>query len=440
MAIRSNPPLKSAAQEQLQTLQDAGAKFLLAVKDTCAAIPIESIRQVFDGIAAEFRSSLRARRVTPERKKRKKFTHSQELAGLPVGEFFDALSPGLSLIKRASGVHSWSLLYRYKGRQRRWTFARLDRTSLKEARRKVRTRTDDPVGDKKSLHREEAQRVIDESNSVSYEQLVTLYIDKYAKKNQRSWRQTAAALRHDRFKSWKARPVTQIERRDVKKLHAEITGESVANQTRALLHMLFQFAIDEEIVSVNPVTVKRQKLASRDRVLSDGEIRSVWPVPLFQMMLLTGQRPTNVKEIERGEIEGNEWTIPAGKFKLKRPHVAPLVKTAIDTLAALPDRGDRYFASSECLGLIGLLDELGVPNARPKDLQRTVRTRLSGLDIWPDTAERLMGHSISGSRGAYDRHDFLKQKGDALRRWENELLRIVEGSGKVLRFGEGGPK
>ena len=142
-------------------------------------------------------------------------------------------------------------------------------------------------------------------------------------------------------------------------------------------------------------------------------------------MLLTGQRPTNVKEIERAEIEGNEWTIPASKFKLKRPHVAPLVKTAIDTLAALPDRGDRYFASSECLGLIGLLDELGVPNARPKDLQRTVRTRLSGLDIWPDTASRIHGHALPGMRGVYDRHDFLKQKGDALRLWETELLRIV---------------
>ena len=422
MAIRSNPPLKSAAQEQLE---DVAAKFLKAVKDTSAAVPIESIRQVFDGIAAEFRSSLRARRVTPERKKRKKFTHAQELAGLPVGEFFDALTPGLSIIKRTSGVHSWSLLYRYKGKQRRWTFARLDRTSLKEARRKVRTRTDDPVGDKKSLHREEAQRVIDEANSVSYEQLVTLYIDKYAKKNQRSWRQTAAALRHDRFKSWKARPVTQIERRDVKKLHAEITGESVANQTRALLHMLFQFAIDEEIVSVNPVTVKRQKLASRDRVLSDGEIRSVWPVPLFRLSLLTGQRPTNVREIERGEIEGNEWTIPASKFKLKRPHVVPLVKTAIETLSELPVRGDRYFIASDCFRLIKKLDELGVPNARPKDLQRTVRTRLSGLDVWPDTASRVHGHSLPGMRGVYDRHDFLKQKGDALRLWETELLRIV---------------
>ena len=307
----------------------------------------------------------------------------------------------------------------------------------KEARRKVRTRTDDPVGDKKSLRREEAQRVIDESNSVSYEQLVTLYIDKYAKTNQRSWQQTAAALRNSRFDDWKARPVTQIDRRDVKKLHDEITGNAVANQTRALLHMLFQFAIDEEIVSVNPVTVKRRKVVSRDKVLTDDEIRSIWHVPLFRLSLLTGQRPTNVREIERSEIEGNEWSIPAAKFKLNRVHVVPLVKTAMETLSELPVRGDRYFIASDCFRLIKKLDELGVPNARPKDLQRTVRTRMSGLNIWPDTAERVQGHAIPGSRGAYDRHDFLKQKGDALRRWENELLRIVEGSGKVLRFGEG---
>ena len=366
-----------------------------------------------------------------ERVKHDKFTYSQELSGLSDGEHFDTRS-GLSLIKRASGKHSWTLLYRFNGKQKRWTLGRLDRMSLKEARKLVQKRSNDPVGDKK-------QKRLDEANTVSFEQLRDRYIVEWVETNQRFPKQTAAALRHDRFKSWKRRPVADIERRDVKKLLADIPGNGLANQTRARLHALFNFAIGEDILLVNPVTrIKKRQAPPRERLLSDGEIRSVWPVPLFRMMLLTGQRPDNVKKILRKEIEGNEWTIPASKFKLKRPHIAPLVKTAIDTLADLPDRGDRYFASSECLGLIGLLDELGVPDAKPKDLQRTVRTRLSGLNISPDTAERVQGHVLPVTRSVYDRHDYVSQKYAALIRWETELLRIInEESGKVLRFGKG---
>ena len=100
--------------------------------------------------------------------------------------------------------------------------------SLKEARKLVLTKTDDPVGEKK-------QKRLDEANTVSFEQLRERYIVEWAEKNQRFWKQTAAALKHDRFKSWKRRPVTEIERRDVKKLLAMIPGNGLANQIRALL-------------------------------------------------------------------------------------------------------------------------------------------------------------------------------------------------------------
>ena len=80
-----------------------------------------------------------------------------------------------------------------------------------------------------------------------------------------------------------------------------------------------------------------------------------------------------------------------------------------------------------------MLSDLGVPNARPKDLQRTVRTRLAlvtlddVLDIQyvlPDTAERIQGHALPGMRGVYDQHDYWEQKLNALRLFETDLLHI----------------
>ena len=362
--------------------------------------------------------------------KRVKFKHAHEIANLPNGEHSDANTPGLSLIKRESGNHSWTLLYRHHGKQKRWTIGPLDRISLKEARKRARTRSDDPVGEKK-------QQRLDEANAVTFEQLCKRYIQEYAEQNQRFWKQTRTALRHPRFNSWKRRSITEIERRDVKKLLATISGDGLANQVRAQLHSLFNFALDEDLQLINPVSrTKRRFVPSRDRVLTDDEIRSAWKVPLFRLMLLTGQRPDNVKKICRSEINENVWTIPASTFKLKHAHVAPLVPTAIETLAELQNRGeDRYFAPHECLGVIALLDELGVSDARPKDLQRTCRTRLSMLNVIPSTAELVQGHSIPGIRSVYDRHDYFSQKYEALQKWESELLRILDREPrKVIKF------
>ena len=78
--------------------------------------------------------------------------------------------------------------------------------------------------------------------------------------------------------------------------------------------------------------------------------------------------------------------------------------------------------------------KLGIPDAKPKDLQRTVRTRLSRLTS-PDTAERIQGHRLPGVRGTYDLHNYFPEKYEALAKWESELRRIIDGeTRKVIKF------
>ena len=68
---------------------------------------------------------------------RKQFKYAQEIGKLPNGEHSDANTPGLFLLKRESGRHSWSYLYRVHAKQKRWTLGRLARITLKEAREMV---------------------------------------------------------------------------------------------------------------------------------------------------------------------------------------------------------------------------------------------------------------------------------------------------------------
>jgi phosphoserine phosphatase len=63
------------------------------------------------------------------------------------------------------------------------------------------------------------------------------------------------------------------------------------------------------------------------------------------------------------------------------------------------------------------------------DLRRTGATGLQRLGIRLEVTEAVLNH-VSGSRGGivgvYQRHHFTQEKREALDRWANELMQIVE--------------
>ena len=281
----------------------------------------------------------------------------------------------------------------------------------------VHKSSDDPVADKKS-HR------LEEKKKITFARLAERYVEEHAKRF-REWRKTKTALRHNRYQAWNRRLVTEIEKHDVKRVLGGIAGSGLHNQSRSLLHSIFNFAIDEDILTINPVSrIKPREAPSRTRVLNDEEIRAAFSVPLFKLLLLTMQRPSNVKQILRSEIIGDRWTIPASKFKTKKIHIVPLVDTALQTLSEIPNptNRDKFFTPADCLGLMKVMSDLKIHDAQPKDIQRTVRTRLSSIkEISSDIAEILQGHSFPGIRAVYDRCDYFEAKLNALRLWEKEL-------------------
>jgi hypothetical protein len=67
------------------------------------------------------------------------------------------------------------------------------------------------------------------------------------------------------------------------------------------------------------------------------------------------------------------------------------------------------------------------------DLRRTVRTGLTGwAGVLPDTAERVLNHSISGLRAHYDFADYRPHVAEALQRWDAELGRILKGEREAV--------
>lgn len=63
-----------------------------------------------------------------------------------------------------------------------------------------------------------------------------------------------------------------------------------------------------------------------------------------------------------------------------------------------------------------------------RDLRRTVETQLASMGISSDVRAQLLSHGLSGVQHQnYDRHDWLKQKTAALKRWEAHVTACASG-------------
>ena len=166
------------------------------------------------------------------------------------------------------------------------------------------------------------------------------------------------------------------------------------------------------------------KESARARVLTDDEIRKIWQAceaapssfnRLVQFLLVTAARRTEGSALIWSEING-VWTLPAERNKTGEELTRPLNKHALTILDNMPRlvECDLVFPASTNTPLASynyhkrLLDEAsGVTGWVLHDLRRTARTLMirAGIDV--DTSERMLGHTIGGVRGVYDRHKYL---------------------------------
>lgn len=193
----------------------------------------------------------------------------------------------------------------------------------------------------------------------------------------------------------------------------------------------------------------------RDRFLTNDEIRLFWRAcdkmswpfgPGFKLLLVTGQRRSEVFGASRNEIREGIWTIPGVRAKNGLAHIVPLSQLAIAIIEALPivSGSDRLFAVPDNLDavssgfskgsprLLRIMSELNddelVEHFILHDLRRTAATGMQRIGVAMPVTEAVLNH-ISGSRGGiagvYQRHDYFAEKKEALSMWANEVERIT---------------
>ncbi len=372
-------------------------------------------------------------------------------------DYYDeaARTPGFGVRVFDSGRKTFIITYKIDGKMRRHKLGNYPTLSLADGREqaakwheKVQTGID-PIQEKK-----EQERI--KSLSVPFNVIAEDYLKLYARANKRSVREDERQLKTYILPLWGDRPAKEITKQDVIRLLDEIAKRAPvqANRTRALIHKVFNWAISVDRLENNPCyLVKRAiKEKSRDRVLSDQEIVIFWNAleeettifaPLLKLILLTAQRPGEVKAMEWTQIDmaAGWWTIPAHKSKNSLSHRVFLSPQAIRILQDLQQyrrAGENqhvFYGTGETGHIVDMkkavrriAKRVGICNFRPHDLRRTASTQMTSNGITRHTVSRILNHLEKGVTSVYDRASYDKEKQGALAWWGNRLQELVSGS------------
>lgn len=246
-------------------------------------------------------------------------------------------------------------------------------------------------------------------------------------------------------------PIRDIERPDIVTALDKIASNNGRGQANHCLSAIIQVCdfYADRARDYDPPRLKKlkRKLPSRDRVLTDDEIRRVWNTGdrFARLLLLTAARRTEVAEMQWKEIDGTNWTLPAARNKkTELDCIRPLSKAAVDLLPPRGDDDDFIFPGtpgqpirSFSFAKANLDKASGTSGWRYHDLRRTARTLLSRAGVSPDHGERCLGHVVGGIRGVYDKWEFLAEKKHAFDVLAKHIDTIVNPPKPKKRKGKG---
>lgn len=377
-------------------------------------------------------------------------------------ELSDTVVPGLRVRMGTSGAQTFIVRKRIGEKVRNITVGRYGpRFGLADARKKARTILSDiEAGGDPTATLATPRRAGKGAQTIR--NLLPDYLA--AKDDRRSVGEMKRVLEGYVLADLGDRMADAVTRADVTRLIDKIatTAPVQARAVHAQLSAFYTWAMPRlDRLPANPCrdAGRPDKPKSRDRVLSDDELRALWlvaddePLPWGQglkLLILTGQRRDEVFSADRREfdIKGAVWTIPGERAKNGQAHRVPLSQMVLDVLTAVPavegskklfaargnaENGPSGFSKAQKRfreTLAKKLDPETVPDWTLHDIRRTVATGLQKLGIRVEVTEAVLNH-LSGSRagivGVYQRHDFDAEKRHALDAWAAMVAQIVAG-------------
>jgi integrase len=368
---------------------------------------------------------------------------------------WDAKQHGLALSVQPTGHKAFKVVYSFHGRPRWYDLGKASGIGLANARKLAR----DIQYRVAQGHDPQAERTA-ERRAGTFEELAERYCTEWSSKRNKSWKQGAGLVERYCLPRWAKLKPGDITRADVRALLATVEAPVLQNQILASASAVFSWAVKQEIIAANPCAkVDRNKVTSRERVLSDSELPRFWAEfnkaglmgTALKLILLTGQRPGEITHMRREHVIDGWWEQPgAPDVKVGWPGTKNAqshrcwLAAPVRKLIALD--GDGFVLARPRRRPIEALDgvmrsicaALGIGvKATPHDLRRSFCSRVTGLGFGKDAMNRVTNHKEGGISSVYDRHGYGEENKRVMETVAAHILALAEGKehGKVHVLG-----
>jgi len=391
----------------------------------------------------------------------------------PIGKkdriVFDDIVTGLGVRLSPNGNKNFLLQFRAEnGAKRRLPLGAHGSITLDQARQAARAKLGSVALGKDPAAERKAKRLAALAEAEAERMTLSVLLDDWLKigltDRSESYKKEAHRALSFAFKEQLNRRADELSKGDVVRVLDEIVkaGKSAtASRTLAYGRAGFSWAVKRGRIAANPFAGLpiATTTASRDRVLSDDEVRAIYQAAevlgfpfgqIIQVLLLTAQRREEVAGIQRDEISTDftTWTIPACRAKNKKSHIVHLSPRTREIIKALPRHSDDcklLFTTNGKTSASGFsrakarLDAiirdqnpgLKIEKWRLHDFRRTCVTWLAGAGFNPAVADKILNHTsttgLTTVGNIYQRAEYLSERRAALETWAQHVISLTAG-------------
>ena len=376
---------------------------------------------------------------------------------------------GLFLLVTPSGGKLWRFKYRFNNKEKKLAFGSYPEISLQDARqrrehaRKLLANDVDPDAVRK------AQKQTNLQETETFEVIAREWHTRFTP----TWSTGHAATIMDRMERdifpWIGkRPIVEIKAIEVLTVMRRVESRGAlesAHRIRTICGQVFRYAVATARVERDPsadlkgalpqpqekhmaAITEPVKVAELLRAI-DGYQGGFVVRCALQFASLVFVRPGELRHAEWTEIdfENAEWNLPAGKMKMKEPHLVPLSQQAIGILTELKKATgesryvfpsgrsfDRPLSNNAILAALRRMgyskDEMSGHGFRA--MARTILDEV--LQVRPDYIEHQLAHAVRDPNGrAYNRTAHLTERKKMMQTWADYLDGLKVGA-KVIPF------